>query len=45
MSTIRNHSRGLLIHTPPAWVVAVGAVTIGAANLAFIVAFAAGRLG
>lgn len=45
MSTVRKHSRGPLAYMPPPWLVAVGVVTIGAANLAFIVAFAAGRLG
>lgn len=45
MSTVRNQSRGRLTHMPPAWVVAVGAVSLGAANLAFIVAVAAGRFG
>ncbi|MDA0798179.1 MAG: hypothetical protein O2826_11390 [Chloroflexi bacterium] len=46
MSTVRNQSRGSLTRMPPAWVVVVGVLTLGAANLAFIVvAFAAGRLG
>jgi hypothetical protein len=43
MSTVHHQTHGLLTRMPPAWVVAVGVLTLGAANLAFIVAVAAGR--
>jgi hypothetical protein len=45
MRTAHHHSRGPLVHMPPAWMIAVGVITIGAANLALIVTVAAGRFG
>jgi hypothetical protein len=50
MRTANHESHGPMLHGtlghwPPAWVIAAGMLAIGAANLALIVAVAAGRFG
>jgi hypothetical protein len=45
MRTAQNPSDGPLSRMPPAWLVTAGVLTLGAANLALIVAVAVGSLG
>jgi hypothetical protein len=45
MRTVDRDSRGIIIHLPPAWVVAAGILAVGLVNVALIVAVAAGRFG